>query len=137
MTESERHHGPLHTHTHTRRRARTHILTHTHTHTHTHARANLAILHATQRKRHAGFGVDGYPTLKWFAGQNRPSIEFNGGRTAADIVAWVTKKSGPNPIPITSIEAADTATKDTPNAVYGSVFASVFLGGWRGGGGHP
>lgn len=62
--------------------------------------------------------MDAYPSLMWFAG-DRPAVEFTGGRTAADIVVWVTKKSGPNPIPITSIEEADAAKKETPTAAFG------------------
>lgn len=39
------------------------------------------------------FEVAGFPTLKWFV--NGKDIEYNGGRTAEDIIKWVTKKSGP------------------------------------------
>jgi len=39
------------------------------------------------------YGVKGYPTLKFFRGGD--SIEYEGGRTEAEIVNWVTKKSGP------------------------------------------
>jgi len=39
------------------------------------------------------FAIRGYPTLKFFRG-GKP-VDYDGGRTAADIVQWVTKKSGP------------------------------------------
>eukprot|EP00037_Helgoeca_nana_P007089 m.64872 g.64872 ORF g.64872 m.64872 type:complete len:512 (-) comp17923_c0_seq1:156-1691(-) len=71
-----------------------------------------------QEKLASRYSVDAYPSLMWFAG-DRPAVEFTGGRTAADIVVWVTKKSGPNPIPITSIEEADAAKKETPTAAFG------------------
>jgi len=39
------------------------------------------------------FGIQGFPTLKWFVkGQES---EYKGGRTKAEIVDWVVKKTGP------------------------------------------
>lgn len=39
------------------------------------------------------FGVQGYPTLKWFV--NGEPTEYQGGRTKDEIVTWINKKSGP------------------------------------------
>jgi protein disulfide-isomerase A1 len=52
------------------------------------------------------FGVRGYPTLKWFRGGN--PIEYDGGRSASDLVNWVTKKSGPPSKHLTTAEEVAT-----------------------------
>ena len=40
------------------------------------------------------FGVKGFPTIKWFPkGSTEPS-DYEGGRTASDVVEWVNKKTG-------------------------------------------
>jgi protein disulfide-isomerase A1 len=49
-------------------------------------------------------GVRGYPTLTFF--RNGKSISYTGGRQAADIVSWVTKKSGP---PAKTLDSVDDA----------------------------
>lgn len=54
----------------------------------------LAKVDATEAKDLATkFDIKGFPTIKFFRGGN-PS-EYSGGRTEADIVAWVNKKSSP------------------------------------------
>lgn len=54
----------------------------------------IAKVDATENSESAKkFGVQGYPTLKFFVKGN--AIDFNGGRTHADIVNWVKKKTGP------------------------------------------
>jgi len=53
----------------------------------------LAKVDATEHKTVAGkFGVKGYPTLKWFV--DGEAKDYNGGRTAPDIVSWIKKKTG-------------------------------------------
>lgn len=51
------------------------------------------------------FGVRGYPTLKFF--RNEQPIEYNGGRVADEIVAWVTKKTGPAALELDTVDAAE------------------------------
>ncbi len=49
-----------------------------------------ATVHANLAQK---FGVQGYPTLKWFV--NGEPQEYQGGRTKDEIVNWINKKSGP------------------------------------------
>jgi len=42
------------------------------------------------------FDVHGYPTLKWFPKGSTTPEDYNGGRTADDIVAFVNEKAGTN-----------------------------------------
>lgn len=54
----------------------------------------LAKVDATEAKELASrFEIKGFPTLKWFV--NGEATEYNGGRTADEIVNWIKKKSGP------------------------------------------
>jgi len=63
----------------------------------------LAKVDATEQKDVAArFEVKGFPTLKWFV--NGEAIEFNGGRTADEIVSWIQKKSGPPSTVLTAEE---------------------------------
>lgn len=77
------------------------------------------------------YKVRGYPTLKFFRSGNE--IDFNGGRTADDIVNWLIKKTGPAAKEIESVEAAEKFLEENKVAIIGffgdreSAEAKVFL----------
>lgn len=77
------------------------------------------------------YQVRGYPTLKFF--RNGIPIEYNGGRTADDIVSWLSKKTGPAAKELETVEAAEEFIKENTVAVVGffgdreSVEAKAFL----------
>lgn len=60
----------------------------------------VAKVDATEQKKVAEeFGVQGFPTLKWF--KNGESSDYQGGRTADAIVSWILKKTGPPSLEVT------------------------------------
>lgn len=63
------------------------------------------------------YGVRGYPTLKFF--RNGNDIEYNGGRTSDEIIAWVTKKTGPAAAEVKSVDDAEALIKDNKVVVIG------------------
>ena len=65
------------------------------------------------------FEVKGYPSLKFFV--NQQPVEYNGGRTAPEIVSWLKKKTGPATRTLESQEALTTFAQQ--NEV-----VAVFLG---------
>ena len=63
----------------------------------------LAKVDATEQKALATqFEIRGFPTIKWF--KNGKPSDYSGGRTEADIVAWVNKKVGPPAVTVASEE---------------------------------
>lgn len=55
------------------------------------------------------YGVQGYPTIKYFpAGPKRGSEEYNGGRTADDIVSWALDKYEVNIDPPEVVQAINS-----------------------------
>jgi protein disulfide-isomerase A1 len=63
------------------------------------------------------YGVQGYPTLKWYSGDKDALKEYTGGRTADEIVAWVTKKTGPPATVLADAAALEAFKKDNEVAV--------------------
>ncbi|KAI9875873.1 MAG: hypothetical protein M1830_007863 [Pleopsidium flavum] len=43
------------------------------------------------------FGVQGFPTLKWFDGKSDKPIDYTGGRDLESLTKWVTEKTGLKP----------------------------------------
>lgn len=63
----------------------------------------LANVDATEETELASrFGVQGFPTLKYFA-KGAPAVEYSGPREAAGIVAWLRKRSGPATTAVSTI----------------------------------
>jgi len=80
----------------------------------------LAKIDATVHKELGSkYEVQGYPTLKFFR-SGEPS-EYQGGRSAADIVSWLTKKTGPAATTLEDV-ATLTAKKEAENVMVVGVF---------------
>jgi len=76
----------------------------------------LAKLDATVHKSvGAKFDVKGFPTLKLFS--NGRDSEYNGGRTASDIVSWMLKKTGPATRSLSSVAEVESFHKSADVAV--------------------
>eukprot|EP00604_Paraphysomonas_vestita_P002537 CAMPEP_0174818770 /NCGR_PEP_ID=MMETSP1107-20130205/1627_1 /TAXON_ID=36770 /ORGANISM="Paraphysomonas vestita, Strain GFlagA" /LENGTH=312 /DNA_ID=CAMNT_0016031107 /DNA_START=182 /DNA_END=1121 /DNA_ORIENTATION=+ len=61
------------------------------------------------------FGVQGYPTIKFFPKGSKKPEEYDGGRSADTIVSWVNKKVGTKKVvkkPPTAVTVLDEATFD-------------------------
>ena len=88
--------------------------------------AILAKVDATQEKALADqFGVRGYPTLKWFVGGELVG-DYSGGRSESDIVAWVTKKTGPATRDLADVAALEKAEAD--EGVYAIAYLAELSG---------
>ena len=75
------------------------------------------------------YEVGGYPTLKFYKNGNKDALEYGGGRTADEIVSWITKKSGPAAVVINGADAAKSALEEHDAIVV--IFSdddSVFMG---------
>lgn len=77
------------------------------------------------------YGVRGYPTLKFF--RSGSEMEYNGGRTADEIVSWVSKKTGPAAAELKTVDEAEALIADNKVVVVGffkdreSALAKTFL----------
>jgi len=73
-------------------------------------------LDATEQKEVAKrFDIGGYPTLKFFI-RGEP-IEYEGGRTSSEIVAWIRKKTGPASKQYNSVSEVESFTSGSEAAV--------------------
>lgn len=80
-------------------------------------KVKLGALDATvHQSKAAEYGIRGYPTIKYFpAGQKRSSDakEYDGGRTASDIVTWALDKHVANVPAPELVEIVDESSFDT------------------------
>jgi protein disulfide-isomerase A6 len=74
----------------------------------------IAKLDADANKDLAGkFGVTGFPTIKWFPANSNTPEDYDGGRTADDLIAFVNTKTGLNkkiktiPTAVTVLDSAN------------------------------
>jgi|GEM_PF-2052335 len=80
----------------------------------------LGELDATVHKKYAEMHeVKGFPSLKWFVSGD--TSDYGGGRTEAEIIAWISKKTGPPAVEVTDLEEF----KASGDAVVFGQFASV------------
>jgi len=63
------------------------------------------------------FQVQGYPTLKFF--RHGEASDYTGGRTAKDIVAWLSKRSGPSTHTLDSVATATKLAEENEVVVFG------------------
>jgi protein disulfide-isomerase A1 len=76
----------------------------------------LAKVDATIHKNVASrFDIQGFPTLKLFTNGN--ASEYNGGRTEAEIVAWMKKKTGPASKVLSTVADVESFANDSEVAV--------------------
>jgi protein disulfide-isomerase A1 len=61
------------------------------------------------------FGIEGFPTLKLFS-KGTP-IEYNGGRTEAEIISWMKKKTGPASKLLSTVEEVESFHSNSEVAV--------------------
>jgi len=83
-------------------------------------------LDATEQKKVAEeYGIQGFPTLKWF--HNGEPSEYTGGRTADAIVSWILKKTGPSSTELTCEQVKEKSTSDKFSLVhFGSLESALY-----------
>lgn len=78
----------------------------------------LSKVDATIEKKLAEkYGVQGFPTIKFF--KKGTPVEYGGGRTSGEIVAWLNKKTGPAAKVLVSAEEVTAFTDPKDVAVVG------------------
>ncbi|EFJ41881.1 protein disulfide isomerase 1 [Volvox carteri f. nagariensis] len=88
--------------------------------------AVLAKVDATVEESLAGkFGIQGYPTLKWFVDGELVS-DYNGPRDAEGIVNWIKKKTGPSAVTVDDVDKLQELEAD--NEVLAVGYFSAFEG---------
>jgi protein disulfide-isomerase A1 len=90
----------------------------------------LCKVDATVEKEAAGkFDIKGFPTLKWFIKGSSHPVDYEGGRTAPEIVQWISKKTGPVSVEVKSVEEVEKYKSD--HEVVGIFFGNSETQGWK------
>jgi protein disulfide-isomerase A1 len=88
-----------------------------------HPNIKLCKVDSTEEKDLGGrYGVRGFPTLKFFIKGSSAPIEYEGGRTHPEIVAWLKKRTGPLSTEVTSASEIEKYISD--NELVGVFFGS-------------
>ena len=73
----------------------------------------IAKVDATENEKLAEeFGIKSFPTLKWLTDFGKTRTEYEGGRTDAEIVNWINKRTGPASKQLNSVEELEDAKKN-------------------------
>jgi protein disulfide-isomerase A1 len=74
------------------------------------------------------YEVGGYPTIKFFTKGKAEPVDYNGGRTAPEIIAWLKKKTGPPSVEVNSVEEIEKHIRDNDAVAvfFGDSSSSVF-----------
>jgi protein disulfide-isomerase A1 len=84
----------------------------------------LCKVDATEQKELGSrFGIKGFPTIKFFVKGTSAPIDYEGGRTAPEIVQWLKKRTGPASVEVNSKEDAEKAIAD--NELVGIFFGNT------------
>lgn len=59
------------------------------------------------------FGVQGFPTLKWFDGKSKDPIDYSGGRDLDSLSAYITDKTGIKPKIVKPVSHVEYLTDST------------------------
>jgi protein disulfide-isomerase A6 len=66
------------------------------------------------------FGVQGFPTLKWFDGKSKDPEDYNGGRDIESLTKFITEKTGIKPKSAKVVSKVTMLTDRTFNETIGS-----------------
>jgi len=58
------------------------------------------------------YNIAGFPTIKFLIKGTEEPIEYNGGRTASEIIAWLKKKTSSPTVEVASVEEAQKVISD-------------------------
>jgi len=82
----------------------------------------LAKVDATEETELANkYQMKGYPTIKFFRNNGKAPLYYSAGRTAANIVTWLKKKTGQPALSIETVEEAKALIEANEVVLFGFV----------------